>query len=128
FNKRTESSVNRSIERLERATKEDPTFAPAFAALGAAYIEKFFTYDPDEEWEERAFVAIEKARTIDPGLPKIYVVKGNMLWTRQRRWPHEDAIVEYRRALAADPNNAEALNELAKVLFHIGRLDEAASA
>ena len=126
FDKRTEAGNERAIERLERATKQDPTFAPAFAALGAAYVEKFFTYDPDEEWEERAFVAIEKARAIDPGLAKIYVVKGNLLWTRARRFPHADAIDEYRRALAIDPANAEALNELAKVLFHIGRLDEAA--
>jgi len=126
FDKRTESGNERAIERLERATQEDPAFAPAFAALGAAYVEKFFTYDPDEEWEERAVVAIEKARAIDPGLAKIYVVKGNLLWTRARRFPHQDAIDEYRRALAIDPNNAEALNELGKVLFHIGRLDEAA--
>jgi serine/threonine protein kinase len=127
FDKRTEAGNERAIERLERATKEDPTFAPAFAALGAAYVEKFFTYDPDEEWEERAFVAIERARAIDPSLAKIYLVKGNLLWTRARRFPHEDAIDEYRRALAIDPNNAEALNELGKVLFHIGRLDEAAA-
>jgi serine/threonine protein kinase len=125
YGKRTETGNERAIELLERATKEDPTFAPAFAALGAAYVEKFFTHDPDEEWEERAFVAIEKARAIDPGLAKIYIVKGNLLWTRARRFPHEDAIEQYRRALEIEPDNVEALNELARVLFHIGRLDEA---
>ena len=125
FEKRTETGNNRAIEVLERATKEDPTFAPAYAALAAAYVERFFTYDPDEEWEERAFVAIEKARSIDPGLAKIYVVKGNLLWTRARRFPHEDAMEEFRRALEIEPDNVQALNELAKVLFHIGRLDEA---
>ena len=128
FDKRTETGNERAIELLERATKEDPTFAPAFAALAKAYVEKFFTYDPQEEWDERAFVALEKARAIDPGLAKIYVVKGNLLWTRERRWPHMDAIAEYRKALTIDPNNAEALNELGKVLFHIGRLDEAVAA
>lgn len=124
FDKRTEHGNDRAIELLERAIKEDPGFAPAFAALGAAYVEKFFTYDPKEEWEERAFVAIEKARAIDPGLAKIYVAKGNLLWTRARRWPHEDALEEYRKALAIDWNNAEALKELGKVFFHVGRLDE----
>ncbi len=128
FGKRTETGNDRAIELLERATKEDPTFAPAYAALGAAYVEKFFTYDEQDEWEERAFVAIEKARAIDPALAMIYVAKGNLLWTRARRWPHEDAIAEYKRALALDPNNAEALNELGKVLFHLGRLDEAVAA
>jgi serine/threonine protein kinase len=125
FDKKTETGNERAIELLERATKEDPTFAPAYAALAKAYVEKLFTYDPQEEWDERAFVALEKARALDPGLAKIYVVKGNLLWTRDRRWPHMDAMADYKRALAIDPNNAEALNELAKVLFHIGRMDEA---
>ncbi|MDQ3080671.1 MAG: protein kinase, partial [Gemmatimonadota bacterium] len=128
FDKRTEAGNDRAIELFERATKQDPTFAPAFAALGATYIEKFFTYDPNDEWEERAFVAVEKARAIDPGLARIYVVKGSLLWTRERRFPHADAIEEFRRALDIDPDHVEALNELGKVLFHIGRLDEAVSA
>jgi len=127
FDKRNEESNERALHLLERATTQDPTFAPAFAALGAAYVEKFFTYDPDDEWEERAFVAIEKARTLDPGLAKIYVVKGSLLWTRERRFPHFEAIEEFRRALAIDPDNVDALNELGRILVHIGRLDEAAS-
>ncbi len=128
FDKRTEHGNERAIELFERATKEDPTFAPAFAALAAAYVEKSFTYDAEEEWEERAFVAVEKARAIDPGLARIYVVKGSLLWTRARRFPHADAIDEFRRALEIDPDNVEALNELGRVLFHIGRLDESVTA
>lgn len=127
FDKRTEAGNDRAIELFERATRDDPTFAPAFAALGAAYVEKSFTYNPNDEWEERAFVAVEKARAIDPGLARIYVVKGSLLWTRERRFPHADAIEEFRRALDIDPDNIEALNELGKVLSHIGRLDEAVS-
>jgi tetratricopeptide (TPR) repeat protein len=50
------------------------------------------------------------------------------MWTRARRWPHAEAIEELKRALAIDPDQTEALNNLAKVLFHIGRLDEAVSA
>ena len=125
FEKRTEAGNERALKLLEDATRQDPTFAPAFAALGAAYVEKFFTYDPDPEWEERAFVAIEKARAIDPGLARIYVVKGSLLWTKERRFPHLDAIDEFRRALSIEPDNIAALNELGKVFFHIGRLDEA---
>lgn len=125
FEKRTEQGNERAIKLLELATKQDTKFAPAFAVLGAAYVEKFFTYDPDPEWEERAFVAIEKARAIDPRVARIYVVKGNLLWTKERKFPHMDAIDEFRRALAIDPDNVQALDELGKVLFHIGRLDEA---
>jgi adenylate cyclase len=112
---------------LERATELDPKFAAAYAALAAAYIEQFFSHDPDEEWEEKAFAAIEKARGLDPNLARIYVSKGNLLWTRARRFPHEQAIAEFKRALAIDPNLLEAMNELGRVLWHIGKVDDAAS-
>ncbi|HEV8612582.1 MAG TPA: tetratricopeptide repeat protein, partial [Gemmatimonadales bacterium] len=128
FNKRTARGNQRAIELLEQATRLDPSFALAFAALAEAYIEQFFTYDPQEEWEEKAFVAIERGRAVDPGLARIYVAKGNLLWTRARRFPHAEALAEYRRALALNPDSVEALNELARVLWHIGQLDPAAAA
>ena len=53
------------------------------------------------------------------------MAKGNLLWTHARRFPHSEAIAEYRRALAIDPNLVEALNELGRVYWHIGRIDEA---
>jgi tetratricopeptide (TPR) repeat protein len=126
YNKRTDQANDRAIDLLERATSVDPQLAPAFAALAQAYIEKFFRYDANEEWEELAFVAIEKARMLDPGLAAAYIAKGNLLWTRQRRFPHFDVLEQYQRALAIDPDNTEALNEMGKVLFHIGHLDQAA--
>ena len=127
FDKRTTRGNLRAIEMLERATELDPRFALAHAALAGAYIEQFFSYDPDEEWEEKAFAAIEKARALDPNLARIYVSKGNLLWTRERRFPHEQTIAELRRALAIDPNLLDAMNELGRVLWHIGKVDEAAS-
>lgn len=73
-------------------------------------------------------MALEKARALDPGLAEIFVAKGNLLWTRRHHFPHAEAIAEYRRAIAINPNLAEAYNELARVYWHIGLLDEASEA
>ena len=128
FNKRSQQANEKAIDLLERATTLDPAFALGFAALAAAYIEHFFTHEPKDEWEEKAFVAIEKARTLDPGLAEIYVAKGNLLWTRSRHFLHREAIAEYQRALAINPDLAEAHTELARVYWHIGLLNPACEA
>jgi serine/threonine-protein kinase len=128
FNKRSRQANEKAIDLLERATTLDPAFALGFAALGATYIEHFFTHEPEDEWEEKAFVAIEKARTLDPELAEIYVAKGNLLWTRSRHFLHREAIAEYQRALAINPDLAEAHTELARVYWHIGLLDPACEA
>jgi serine/threonine-protein kinase len=125
FNKRSRPANEKAIDLLEHATTLDPAFALGLAALAGAYIEHFFTHEPKDEWEEKAFVAIEKARTLDPELAEIYVAKGNLLWTRSRHFLHREAIAEYQRALAINPDLAEAHTELARVYWHIGLLDPA---
>jgi len=128
YNKRSRADNNRAIDLLEKATGLDPGFALGFAALAAAYIERFFTYDPEDVWEEKAFVALEKARTLDSELAEVYVARGNLLWTRRNHFPHAEAIVEHRRAIAINPNLADAYAELARVYWHVGMLDEALEA
>ena len=65
------------------------------------------------QWEEKAFVAVEKALSLDPNLAVAYQARGRMLWTPANHFPHEKAIREYRRALGLDPNLDEARNQLA---------------
>ena len=54
-----------------------------------------------------------------------YFARGRLLWTPSNRFPHEAAIREYRRALAVNPNLAEARAQLALTYSHIGLLDKA---
>jgi tetratricopeptide (TPR) repeat protein len=87
---------------------------------------RFFLFTPDEkQWEEKAFVAVEKALSLDPDSAEAHLARGRLLWTPSNRFPHDKAIQEYRRALDLNPSLDEARNQLALVYGHVGLLDEA---
>ncbi len=115
-----------AIAALERAVAADPTFASAQAELAQAYVWKLFLFAPDEkQWEEKAFMAVEKALSLDPDLAEAHLARGRLLWTPTNHFPHDKAIQEYRRALDLNPSLDEARNQLALVYSHVGLLDEA---
>jgi adenylate cyclase len=115
-----------AIAMLEHAVAIDTTFAAAYAGLARAYATKAFSFSPDEkQWEEKAFVAVEKALSLDPDLAEAHVARGDLLWTPSNRFPHERAIQEYQQALASNPNLDEAHAHLGYVYFHIGLLGKA---
>ncbi len=128
FNKRSQKHNLKAMQLLERALSLDPEFALGYATLARVNIEQFFTYDPKEQWEKRAYVALEKARALDEDLADIYLAKGNLLWTRENGFPHADAIKAYIHAIKKDPMLSEAYNELSRVTWHVGLLDLAYAA
>jgi tetratricopeptide (TPR) repeat protein len=125
---RANSADNQAaIEMFGRAVARDPNFAVAYAMLARAYADRLFFIAPEEQkqLEEKAYVATEKALSLDPDLSEAYLARGRLLWTPSNHFPHEEAVAEYRRALALNPNSDEARSLLALVYNHIGLLDEA---
>lgn len=117
-----------AIEMLERAVAAEPNFAEAYAALATAYRVRAFTLERKGEqraWEEKAFVALEKAKAMDPELPDIYLAEGYFLWSLASGYAHERAIQVYRHALALNPNLAEAHHQMANIYNHVGLFDKA---
>ncbi len=115
-----------AILNLEHSVAADSNFASAYAELAQAYVWRLFLFAPTEkQWEEKAFVAAEKALSLDPDLAMAHVARGRLLWTPANHYPHEKAIREYRRALASDPSLDEAHNQLALIYDHIGLFDRA---
>jgi serine/threonine protein kinase/TolB-like protein/Tfp pilus assembly protein PilF len=126
LNRQTKADNGTAIQSLSRAVVLDPDFAGGWAELAQAYVWRLFLFAPDEkDLQEKAFVAVEKALTLDPELPEAYLARGRLLWTPGNHFPHDKAIQEYRRALALNPSLDEAHNQLALVLGHVGLLDEA---
>jgi TolB-like protein/Tfp pilus assembly protein PilF len=115
-----------AISHLERAVSLDANFASAYAELAQAYVWRLFLFAPSERtWEEKAFVAAEKALSIDPDSAAAHLARGRLLWTPANHFPHEKAIQEYRRAIASDPSLDEARNQLAIIYSHVGLFDQA---
>jgi len=118
-------ATDSAIGLLERATTADPQFALGYSALAYAYTEKLFDYDPNRRWEERAYVAIQKALALDPDLADAYLARGKLTWTLANHFPHARAIQDMKRALALNPNLATARYWLGGIYLHIGLLDKA---
>ncbi len=115
-----------AIKLAERAVALDPSFAGAQALLALAGIERVFTFAPEDRdlFEQKVFVAVEQAISLDPDLAEAYLARGRFLWTRANRFPHEKTILDYRRALEINPSQDEVVAQLALVYNHIGLLEE----
>ena len=114
------------IALLEKAVKADPNFAEASAELALAYVIRLFLYAPEEkELEAKAYLAVERALSLKPNLPVAYLARGRLKWTPFNHFPHEDAINDFKHALALDPNLDEAHHYLGLVFVHIGLIEEA---
>jgi tetratricopeptide (TPR) repeat protein len=122
----TESENGTAIADLQQAVAIDPNFASAYADLAQTYVWRFFLFAPQEkQWEEKAYVAAERALTLNPDLAVAHVARGRLLWTPANHFAHENAIREYRRALDSDPTLDEARNQLAPIYCHLGFFDQA---
>jgi serine/threonine protein kinase/Flp pilus assembly protein TadD len=116
-----------AIKLFQQAIAADPNFAAAYAELARAYSIKarLFTPGPEKsKLNEDAEVAVEKALAIDPNLAEGHFARGLILWTPYKRFPHEQAIHSYQRAIELSPNFDEAHHQLGYVYLHIGLLDK----
>ena len=124
--RQTREDNEAAIATLEQAVAKDPNFAAAYADLAQAYVWKIFLFAPGEkQLEEKAFVAVEKALALDPDAAVAYLARGRLLWTPANHFPHDRAIMEYRKALSLNPSLDEARNQLALVYCHVGAFAEA---
>ena len=120
--------VEDAIKLLEQAVTVDPNYAEAYASLALAYTTKEFQFAPVAEKKqlgEDAEVAVAKALALNPNSAEGHFARGVVLWTHEKRFPHELAIQSFKRAIELDPNLDEVHQRLAMVYSHIGLLDEA---
>ena len=112
---------------FEDAVALDPEFARAYAGLALTYSREAidgWTPDPSEALALAARHA-DQASKLDPSSPQVHFVTGQVrLFQRQ----HTEAVVSAERAIAADPNYADAFALLAWTLNYAGRPAKAMSA
>ena len=118
----TRDSIDRAIAAFEDATKHDPEYARAWAALGGAYgLKANFLSIPDMLNEA---VRIERrALAIDPDLADAHMWLGSSLLALGRT---DEALGEIRKALELDPENGQAYQALARASW-VGKGDFASA-
>ena len=111
---------------FEQVIAKDPSFAPAYAGLAAAYACPFGYVQVQSRpammsWQMRA--AAEKAIQLDPLLAEAHDALG-MVYARDAQW--EQSEKSFRRAIELDPSSSESYDDFAMyLLLPLGRIEEA---
>jgi serine/threonine protein kinase len=108
----------KAAEYFQQAIDADPNFAPAYNGLANAHFNLLW---PSSEDAKIVRTAAGRAVELDPTLSDARVTLGHL---RLCSWDFRAAEDELRRALALNPNNANAHEILGDFLNDIGRLDE----
>ena len=110
-------NIDAAIERFLDAVRRDPTFALAYAGLGAAYWQRY-RWTSDAQWVPRAIEASTNALALDPYQADVQVSLATIYQGTGRL---EEALVALERAVRLQPRNDEAFQGLGAALAGAGR-------
>ena len=119
WDKRSEQAA---LEFLKQAIKEDSTYAPAWAAMGAVYNNDPGQFGAHDEEVTRARQAVERALMLDPDLALAHSVKAQI--GLRRDWHWAPAEREFKRAIELAPSLFEAHHFYSHLLMDMGRVEE----
>ena len=121
----SKGELERAVVLYERALDIDPSFALAHAKLGGLFADRFHREEPRKDWEERAYLHIEKALALDADLPDAYFARGLLTHTIANGFPHEKAVADFKRSIELAPNATAGRLGLVRVYVHVGLFEEA---
>jgi TolB-like protein/Flp pilus assembly protein TadD len=102
-----ESWTHRAIESFNRAIELDPTYAPAYAGLAAAYDQlNRFAGSEAKEALAKARETARRALDLDSTLSEAHTILGIIAMTHD--WDREAARQRFERAIQVNPNEARA--------------------
>jgi tetratricopeptide (TPR) repeat protein len=118
----TRDSIERSISEFEEATRHDPEYAMAWAALGGAYSLKG-SFLSLQDLVLKGMEMERRALSIDPDLSDAHSWLGTALLNLGRV---DEALVAIHEAIRLDPGNGQAHQALARA-YWVGKGDFAAA-
>jgi TolB-like protein/predicted Ser/Thr protein kinase len=98
---------------FEQALSDDPNYAPALAGLAFVEVQWYRNFKSDEAHLKRAGELAQRALAIGPALPAAHMALGLVYGAS---YDYRRAAEEFQRALAAEPENAYALDQLSWAL------------
>src|SRR6266480_1671488 len=112
----------KAIEFFTRAIEKDPKFALAYSGLADVYMVLAADVAPSEVMPKAKAAAV-KALALDDALPEAHVSLGRV--KAYYEWQWLAAEEEFKRAIALNPNSADAHREYGFYLTSVGRNNEA---
>jgi len=122
--KATADGLKKGIEYFQQAIEKDPGDALAYAGLADCYIDLggVMGYLPQSEIFPKAKAAANRALQIDDTLAEAHAAFGSI--KEFYEWDWAGAEREFKRAIALNPNSADAHNRYGGYLMSMGRFDE----
>jgi tetratricopeptide (TPR) repeat protein/predicted Ser/Thr protein kinase len=117
-------NVETAIGLFQRASKEDPNYAQAQAALAQAYLYKY-NATKETQWVEHAKTAVNAAEKLGSQLSEVELALGNL---NRQTGAYPAAISSFQRVLEHDPQNLDAYLGLGNTYDSLGREAEAEQA
>jgi adenylate cyclase len=123
YHRRAPEAHAQARQLFERAVALDPQFAAAHAWLGRACMTEYlFQWNNDPSLMEQGAILARKAMTLDESLP---VAHQTLAYAYLARRQYDPALAAARRAVALDPNGADACVTLGEILSCVGQSGEA---
>ena len=121
WNKRTDVAVRKSIDYFQQAIQRDPNYALAYAGMADAYIVRD-DVSPEEQFS-KAKATAKIALQMDDGLAEAHNAMAMSLFRYD--WDWVGAEREFQRAIALNPNYAQAHQWYGQYLRAMGRQNSA---
>ncbi|HJZ12601.1 MAG TPA: hypothetical protein VJ521_10645, partial [Acidobacteriota bacterium] len=122
--KYTAEGWRRAIEFFEKAIEKEPNYAKAYAGMNTSWgFLWFMGFLPAEQAVPQMKAAATKALEIDENLAEAHLSQAMISFFYDWEW--QKAEQEFKRAIALDPHNAEALSFYSMFLGFEERFDEA---
>ena len=119
-----EEDLARAIGHFEYSARLDPTNAATYAALSHAWWWRgIWGATAFKQVESPSRAAAAKALALDPTLAEAYVSSGRIKFGHE--WDWQGADLDFKRALAIDPNNVDAHLFSAMLCMAVGCFTEA---
>ena len=116
-------SLQKALEYLNSAIMKEPGWAPLYSGLANVW---FFIqqmgYEPPSVASPEIYKNLNKALELDPGLSEAHYLRA--LIAHLMEWDWEKSEMEYLKALAINPNDAQSRVLYAQLLCVLQRTDE----
>ena len=114
-----EVEKRKAAQYFQQAIDADANFAPAYVGLAGAHFDLPVGSSEDLAIRKRS---LERAVELDPSYSDARAYLGFLKWQPYLDW--QGAEEEFKRAIALNPNNADAYDSFGLLLIAMGRADE----